>query len=491
MSFIFIGYSRQDQAYVNTLVQALQAHCLPVWVDNFIDYGSAWPRVIQEHIEQCAAFLVVMSPRSKSSHWVNCELSLALKLKKPIFPLLLEGKRWLSVAAFQSVDVMDGKLPPTHFFETIRGYFANTRMIAKSITTQDVEEQISSRQAGNANAYASAPAQSRSDRDGDIIADHQFDVFLCHNSEDKSAVIEIAQQLQHNRLKPWLDAWELRPGSIWQFALEQQIESIGAAAVFVGKQGLGPWQSEEIYAFLQEFIRRRCPVIPVLLPDALQQPSLPALLRNRHYVDFRQQNPDPLQQLIWGITGQKSDETTSVDIQLISDRHNHFADLENLLSTNNWEEADAETARIMIRFSGDETETQFVYENISDFPCGILLEVDALWLKYSRGKFGFRVQKEIWNRSRRRFENFAVKVGWCINGTWLQDSDLTYDISAPSGHLPSLNWVHIQGWAVGKESSGYNLYRILEKYSSCVKLKSRGKFSTGNTTRQRNPKGFR
>jgi hypothetical protein len=107
------------------------------------------------------------------------------------------------------------------------------------------------------------------------MTEQQFDVFLCHNSEDKPAVMEIAQQLRQNGLKPWLDLWELRPGSIWQFVLEQQIENIGAAAVFVGQQGLGPWQEQEIYAFLQEFMRRKCPVIPVLLSDAPQQPRLP------------------------------------------------------------------------------------------------------------------------------------------------------------------------------------------------------------------------
>jgi hypothetical protein len=106
------------------------------------------------------------------------------------------------------------------------------------------------------------------------MAEQQFDVFLCHNSEDKPAVMEIAQQLRQNGLNPWLDLWELRPGSIWQFVLEQQIENIGAAAVFVGRQGLGPWQEQEIYAFLQEFMRRKCPVIPVLLSDAPQQPKL-------------------------------------------------------------------------------------------------------------------------------------------------------------------------------------------------------------------------
>jgi tetratricopeptide (TPR) repeat protein len=39
-----------------------------------------------------------------------------------------------------------------------------------------------------------------------------FDVFLCHNSQDKPKVKEIAEKLKQQGLTPWLDVWELRPG---------------------------------------------------------------------------------------------------------------------------------------------------------------------------------------------------------------------------------------------------------------------------------------
>ena len=63
---------------------------------------------------------------------------------------------------------------------------------------------------------------------------HKFDVFLCHNSEDKPDVIQIGNRLKGHNLHPWLDEWELRPGFPWQPLLEESIEEIGAAAVFVG-----------------------------------------------------------------------------------------------------------------------------------------------------------------------------------------------------------------------------------------------------------------
>jgi TIR domain len=132
-----------------------------------------------------------------------------------------------------------------------------------------------------------------------------FDVFLCHNSEDKPAVREISQKLAGRNIKPWLDEERIRPGTSWQTELEQQIRNIKSAAVFVGESGLGPWQDPEIQAFLSQFVKRDCPVIPVVLPSAKTTPELPWALANLHWVDFRTTNVDPLDQLIWGITGEK------------------------------------------------------------------------------------------------------------------------------------------------------------------------------------------
>ena len=131
----------------------------------------------------------------------------------------------------------------------------------------------------------------------------QFDVFLCHNSEDKPFIRDIARQLRAQNLTPWLDEEQLIPGRDWLDILEQDIERIKTVAVFVGKAGVGPWQRREISAFLREFVELGTPVIPVLLPNAPAQPKLPILLKNMTYVDFRKQETDPFEYLLWGITG--------------------------------------------------------------------------------------------------------------------------------------------------------------------------------------------
>ena len=133
----------------------------------------------------------------------------------------------------------------------------------------------------------------------------RFDVFLCHNSNDKPEVKKIGDQLKDHGLRPWLDEWELRPGFPWQRLLEGNIEKIEAAAIFVGPSGIGPWQKMELEAYLREFVNRGCPVIPVILKGAPKLPKLPLFLGNLTWVDFRQNEPNPLESLIWGITGER------------------------------------------------------------------------------------------------------------------------------------------------------------------------------------------
>ena len=131
----------------------------------------------------------------------------------------------------------------------------------------------------------------------------EFDVFLCHNVDDKPAVRLLADQLCQRGLRPWLDERELSPGLLWQRRLEEQIERIPAAAVIVGSK-VGPWQNQELEAFLRQFIRRHCPVIAVRLPGA-EIPQLPIFLDGMTWVDLGVTDPDPLDQLEWGITGKQ------------------------------------------------------------------------------------------------------------------------------------------------------------------------------------------
>jgi len=141
-------------------------------------------------------------------------------------------------------------------------------------------------------------------------ATFQFHVFLSHNSIDKPAVRDLKQRLVGQSLVVWYDEDELRPGIPWQKLLEEAIRSSGSVAVLVGKDGVAPWENEEMEGALQLAVRDKRPVIPVLLPGAPAKPDLPMFLANRTWVDLRAgYTADGLDRLVWGITGHKPDRS--------------------------------------------------------------------------------------------------------------------------------------------------------------------------------------
>lgn len=123
--FIFISYSRKDSRYVEALSQAFESRGVSVWIDNNIDHGARWQAIIENHLMDCAAFAVVMSSRSRASHWVQCECLYALELKKKVFPLLLDGGKWLTFCDIQHADVTDSALPSEGFFDSVKNHVSS------------------------------------------------------------------------------------------------------------------------------------------------------------------------------------------------------------------------------------------------------------------------------------------------------------------------------------------------------------------------------
>ncbi len=133
-----------------------------------------------------------------------------------------------------------------------------------------------------------------------------FHVFLSHNSQDKPIVRKLAQALKLYDLRVWLDEEQLVPGHPWQEGLETIIQTTQAAVVLIGESGLGPWEDPEMRACLSEFVKRKLPVIPVLLPGSPSTPKLPLFLQSFTWVDLRDGLTDlGLENLVWGITGVK------------------------------------------------------------------------------------------------------------------------------------------------------------------------------------------
>ncbi|HIK28781.1 MAG: GUN4 domain-containing protein [Oscillatoriaceae bacterium SKW80] len=124
-----------------------------------------------------------------------------------------------------------------------------------------------------------------------------------------------------------------------------------------------------------------------------------------------------------------------------------YATLKRYLKKKQWREAEQETARLMKEVIQKVTNsTEINRSAINLFPCVDLNTIDLLWRKHSDGRFGFSVQKEIYQQSSQNRDEFGKKIGWLIkdadgNYSWRSNSSFDYNSTTmPRGHLPSSLW---------------------------------------------------
>lgn len=127
-----------------------------------------------------------------------------------------------------------------------------------------------------------------------------------------------------------------------------------------------------------------------------------------------------------------------------------YTTLETLLSDGKWREADEVTYRLMLKVTSRDEEGWMRPQDISTFPCEDLLTIDRLWTISSQGKFGFGVQKAIYQSLSDEAENFqqiwqqfCIRIGWCVEGKWLTYPECIFHLAAPMGHLPRYASLHI------------------------------------------------
>lgn len=109
---VFLSHSNLDQPFVNSIIELLRGHGVPVWhsTTNIIP-AQQWHDEIGSALGQCDWLVVVLSPNSVSSKWVKRELLFALdddRYEDRIIPLLYQpcDYRRLSwtIPFFQMVD---------------------------------------------------------------------------------------------------------------------------------------------------------------------------------------------------------------------------------------------------------------------------------------------------------------------------------------------------------------------------------------------------
>ena len=118
--------------------------------------------------------------------------------------------------------------------------------------------------------------------------------------------------------------------------------------------------------------------------------------------------------------------------------------LRDLLAAGEWEKADDETRLKLIEMAGEEAVIRgWVYfTEVKDIPIADLRTVDDLWLSYSKGRYGYSVQKKAWVKSRKVWTKFFQEIDWVQgenNAYRKWPLEFNWVADAKKGHLPLTN----------------------------------------------------
>jgi hypothetical protein len=85
---IFVSHGSENREQANELARYLEARGLSIWIaPRDVRPGVDYSEALQEAIEQCSAFLVLVTDKANRSPYVRVETELAFSLEKPIFPV--------------------------------------------------------------------------------------------------------------------------------------------------------------------------------------------------------------------------------------------------------------------------------------------------------------------------------------------------------------------------------------------------------------------
>ncbi len=145
-----------------------------------------------------------------------------------------------------------------------------------------------------------------------------------------------------------------------------------------------------------------------------------------------------------------------------------YKKLRDLLAAGDLREADWETIRVIQAIAGEPNVESITPDDMRGFPCDELRVIDNLWTTYSKGRFGFSVQMQIYqsvggslettiSQDTKAIEHLGERIGWRVDGKWIKCDDLDYTLAAPIGCHPSRWW----NSPFGSKMTNYFFNRLL------------------------------
>src|SRR5215470_12507449 len=87
---LFISYAHEDLEQVTELVDELRARGHQVWFGEPLKPGADWRTELSKAVAESDGVVYALSPHSAVKDWCHWESAQAVKLGKPVLPVLLQ-----------------------------------------------------------------------------------------------------------------------------------------------------------------------------------------------------------------------------------------------------------------------------------------------------------------------------------------------------------------------------------------------------------------
>ncbi|KAJ1275386.1 hypothetical protein BS78_05G131800 [Paspalum vaginatum] len=121
------------------------------------------------------------------------------------------------------------------------------------------------------------------------------------------------------------------------------------------------------------------------------------------------------------------------------------------LAAGDYRQADETTRALLIDLAGESARRRgyVFFSEVQFISAEDLCAIDKLWKEHSNGRFGYSVQRRLWEKSQRDFTRFFIRVGWMKKlDTEIEQynyrsfpDEFMWEMKddTPEGHLPLTN----------------------------------------------------
>jgi hypothetical protein len=141
---LFISYAHADYPKVVRLVDILRAGEHDPWFDQRLLVGSLWKDELLKAIRRCHAFVYVLTPASVASEWCQWEFAEAVRLEKPLIPVLMDAQTKIpeSLQPYQFADFTEDTLIGAIRLMVGLGRQAGIERYSVHISSHDLEDSV-------------------------------------------------------------------------------------------------------------------------------------------------------------------------------------------------------------------------------------------------------------------------------------------------------------------------------------------------------------